>query len=491
MVFSSIAFIFFFLPLFFFGYFVLRKELKLPVILLASLFFYFWGENYQTWIIITSILINYAGALLISVFHKKQHAISRTGLLRRTFQAKLVFWITISANIGLLGYFKYFNFLVDSVNQLAEGLGTGSPVINDVAGIALPLGISFFTFQAMSYTIDVYRGHVPATRNLVRFAAYVSMFPQLVAGPIVRYIDIESQLGKIQITSDDVVIGIKRFVIGLAKKVLIANTMASVADKVFALPLNELTPGVAWIGVIAYTLQIYFDFSGYSCMAIGLGRIVGFRFLENFNYPYISKSIKEFWRRWHISLSTWFRDYLYIPLGGNKAGKSRTWFNLVFVFFICGLWHGASWNFVVWGMYHGVFLVLERMRFGNFLKNVHPAISHFYVLLVVVVGWVFFRAETLNGAIGYLSVMFGFGSSGTAILMSGELLQNNVIITFIAGIVLSTPIYLSTGRFFNAKYANLKTLRELVLFFAILALFALSTLSIASGTYNPFIYFRF
>lgn len=315
--------------------------------------------------------------------------------------------VAVALNLLPLAFFKYGNFCVNNVNGVLETLSL--PVI-EMGDLHLPIGISFFTFQAISYLVDIYRGQATVQKHPVNLALYISLFPQLIAGPIVRYKDVEREIiGRIT-RIEDLKSGTLRFVSGLGKKVLIANSMGVVADQVFTLPIENVSTGLAWIGIVAYTLQIYFDFSGYSDMAIGLGRIFGFHFLENFNYPYISQSIQEFWRRWHISLSSWFRDYLYIPLGGNRAGTWRTYFNLLLVFFLCGLWHGASWTFVIWGLYHGLFLVVERLGLIQLLKTIPVFFRHVYTMLVVMVGWVFFRAETLDQALAYVVRMFQFKS---------------------------------------------------------------------------------
>ena len=367
MVFSSSLFLFGFLPVVLAIYFFSHNRYRNLVLLIASLFFYAWGEPRNVLVMLASILINYLLGL---------------GIEKASKQKKLFLILSVLYNIGVLFYFKYLNF----AGSIWESL-TGQTL--NMKTIVLPIGISFFTFQIMSYVIDVYRGNVPAQKNLINLALYISLFPQLIAGPIVRYIDVEAQIKQRESTWDGAYVGVKRFAIGFAKKVLIADQLATLADTVFA-GGNYPSMLSHWIGIIAYTLQIYYDFSGYSDMAIGLGKIFGFDFLENFNYPYISRSIKEFWRRWHISLSSWFRDYLYIPLGGNRKGKVRTYINLIIVFFVTGLWHGASFNFIVWGLYYAVFLVIERLGFGKRLEKLPRIIQHVYTLLVVVIGWVFF-----------------------------------------------------------------------------------------------------
>jgi alginate O-acetyltransferase complex protein AlgI len=343
--------------------------------------------------------------------------------------------------------------------------------------------------------VDVYRNQSQAQKNPINLALYFSFFPQLIAGPIIRYHDVANQLLARTTTSDKIIYGIQRFIIGLSKKVLIANSAASIADQIFSIPSENLTMSLTWLGLICYTIQIYFDFSGYSDMAIGLAKIFGFEFLENFNYPYISKSIKEFWRRWHISLSSWFRDYLYIPLGGNRGSKFRVYFNLLLVFFLCGLWHGASWNFIVWGLWHGMFLVLERLEFGKLIERLWIPLRHIYVLVIVMIGWVFFRSDNLLYALHYLKSMIGLGT-GNSILYSPDMYVNSQNLLFVIfGIIFSTPLFrIILKRINNINFNNNM---KLTIMFKILSAviffipFILSVISLASGTYNPFIYFRF
>jgi alginate O-acetyltransferase complex protein AlgI len=355
--------------------------------------------------------------------------------------------------------------------------------------IPLPLGISFYTFHSLSYLIDVYRRDVRAERSLRDLAVYVSMFPQLIAGPIIRYKTIAGELHKPVISMDRFATGIRYFVIGLSQKVLIANTVAATADAIFALPPGQLSTPLSWLGIVCYTLQIYFDFGGYSNMAIGLGLMIGFTFPINFNYPYISTSITEFWRRWHISLSSWFRDYLYVPLGGNRVPPWRTYLNLWIVFLLCGLWHGAAWNFVVWGAAHGALLVLERAGFGGVLARVHPLVRHTYVMLAVMATWVLFRADSLGAAGHYFAAMIGFGASSAAVPPLQRFLGIDVVLAIMTGIVASGPYgdraLKYVGSILRAGEVQVGQLTGLVL------LLGLVTLSLAGGAYNPFIYFRF
>ncbi len=500
MVFSSVIFLFFFLPIVLLVYYLLKPKARNIFLLISSLIFYYWGENYLVWIVITSTFIDYICGLIISGGYKKGEVQYVDPNKPKTKSQKIGLMISILSNLGFLIYFKYANFFVDTLNSLAQTAGLADSPLITISYIALPLGISFYSFQSMSYSIDVYMGQVKATRNFLDFACYVTLFPQLVAGPIVRYRDIETQLNDHDVNFDHFTKGVFRFVLGLAKKVIIANTVAQVADAVFALPANSLGIGTAWIGIIAYTLQIYFDFSGYSDMAIGLGHMFGFTFLENFNYPYISRSIQEFWRRWHISLSTWWRDYLYIPLGGSKGSTFRTYFNLLVVFFLCGLWHGASWSFVFWGLYQGFFLIIERLGLLKFLKKLPVYLQHTYVLIVTVVGWVFFRADNLTYAVDYLKVMFGITQGQKAFLYPPSVFLNEYnIFIMILGIILSAPVYIVFVARYNEwterKYGQIIPLKVVLLntlgYSYIVFLLVISALSISSGTYNPFIYFRF
>ncbi len=474
MVFSSVIFLFLFLPAVLLGYFLLPRAVKNLWLLAASLLFYAWGETFFVLLMLASVSMNYLFGLLIDA-------------LRDHPARKPVLVVSVAANLAFIGWYKYGNFLVDNLNGLTALAGL--PAI-DISPIHLPIGISFFTFQAMSYVIDVYRREAEVQRNPINIALYIALFPQLIAGPIVRYQDVARQLMSRSVDSDRFSYGVRRFTVGLAKKVILANTFAAPADAIFALQGQDLTTGTAWLGAICYTFQIYFDFSGYSDMAIGLGHMFGFHFLENFNFPYISQSIREFWRRWHLSLSTWFRDYLYIPLGGNRISSGRTHFNLVTVFFLCGLWHGASWTFVVWGLYHGLFLVLERTRFGRVLDRAWRPIRHAYTLLVVVVGWVFFRAETFSSAWSMLRAMAGF-PEGDAYAQHAAIYLDSLLWTVLAaGVLGSMPIL---GRI--ALFKRETPASELVfgagqlVGCAILLILCAALLS--AGTHNPFIYFRF
>ncbi len=406
-------------------------------------------------------------------------------------------FLAVSTNLGLLFFFKYTNFFVANINALLIELQL-TPIV--MKPVHLPIGISFFTFQALSYILDLYWNKISVQKNLLNFALYKSLFPQLIAGPIVRYQHVAHEIGRRTVTLADFSYGAQRFIIGLGKKVLIANVMGRVADYIFALPPDKIPATLAWAGAIAYTLQIYYDFSGYSDMAIGLGRMFGFHFLENFNYPYISRSIREFWRRWHISLSTWLRDYLYIPLGGGRGSSLRTYANLLLVFLLCGLWHGASWTFVAWGLFHGFFLVVERLGAGLRLDRYVPAIiQHAYVLLVVVVGWVFFRAESVGYAFGYLRAMVTFSTppffnSHIFLAFNGEFYCMLVV-----AILASAPLSLYQARlssvFSQIQQPGLKIFIQRLVPVAsacfLAFVFLYSVASLQGSAHNPFLYFRF
>lgn len=484
MVFSSTIFLFIFLPIVLLAYLVFGTKFRNFVLLFSSLLFYAWGENIFVLLMLVSILLNYTFGILIDRSHNK----GKRGTVALIF--------AISANLGLLCFFKYANFIVANVNNILTNLQM-SPV--ELAEIHLPIGISFFTFQALSYVIDIYRRESPVQKNIINIALYISLFPQLIAGPIVRYHDIASQIVKRKTQFDDFYYGSHRFIIGLGKKVLLANVLGKAADYIFSLPAETIPASLAWLGAIAYTLQIYYDFSGYSDMAIGLGRMFGFNFLENFNYPYISKSIREFWRRWHISLSSWFRDYLYIPLGGSRKGVTRTYLNLLIVFFLVGLWHGASWTFVVWGLYHGCFLVCERLKPVKLLLNIIPGpLRHLYVLVVVIVGWVFFRSETFDYALGYLFAMVNFT---TPAIYNSQLflnINNEFYVVLIIAVLCSAPIYKKFEEFlffWDARQSPQATLLNSLISICNICfvsfVFLYSIASLMGGAYNPFLYFRF
>lgn len=475
MLFSSPIFLFLFLPLTLFIYYIAPKKVKNFILLSLSLGFYTLGEKELVILIILSALIDFSAGLIINYGKRK------LGLI-----------LSIIFNLSILFYFKYSDFVFSNLVEILQNFNIESLTANRFANVVLPLGISFYTFQTMSYTIDVYRGDVKANKNFIDFATYVSLFPQLIAGPIVRYSHIEKEIKNRTVSYKLFSEGIERFIIGLAKKMIIANNCAFLVDGIFNMPTSESSALITWLGVIAYSFQIYFDFSGYSDMAIGLGKMFGFNFPENFNYPYISKSIQEFWRRWHITLSSWFKDYLYIPLGGNRKGPLRTYFNLFFVFFVTGLWHGASWTFVIWGMSHGLFIVLEKLGLKKELNKLGATISLIYTLFIVNITWPIFRSDTISEAFNYIKMMFNFKTETNYDYLFFYL-SKEIIIVLILAIIFSTPIhrqlknYLITLNTSSTKYKLIETLRIITLF----VLLSISYIYIATDSYNPFIYFRF
>lgn len=479
MLFSTPLFIFLFLPVVLGIYFAVPAKLRNLFLALVSLLFYAWGEAVYVLVMLISMSINYVFGILIDDFHR---------------QAKWILAMAVAVNLGMLAYFKYAVFLVQNIGLLLEPIGLQQITLDSMH---LPLGISFFTFHSISYLIDIYRKVAPAQKNPIDLALYISFFPQLIAGPIIRYHDISDQLRKRVVLPEDFAIGIRRFIIGLGKKVIIANTLAVPADQIFSLPPDQLTTSLAWLGIICYSLQIYFDFSGYSDMAIGLARMFGFRLLENFNYPYVSRSIQEFWRRWHISLSNWFRDYLYIPLGGNRVKPWRVYCNLAIVFFLCGLWHGASWNFVIWGMLHGTFLVLERLGLARFLDKCAPWLRHVYALLVVAITWVFFRSENLHGAVNYLKTMAGSGHGAGGEYNVGLYLNHEVVLVLAIAMLGATPLksFVNTVRpisnWAGTHFCRSSYTLPFINISSLAIVFLVSVSYLAAGTYNPFIYFRF
>ena len=481
MLFTEPAFLFLFLPLVLGVHFLLRGHASRNVwLLLASLAFYATGGGQFVGPMAASIVLNYGLAIAIARTQQTAPPLSRALLV-----------LTVGGDLVVLGWYKYADFIVGNLNTLAQWAGgAGFPLPK----VALPIGISFFTFHAISYVVDVKRGHATAQKNPVHAAVYLLLFPQLIAGPIIRYHEIADQLAARRITWDDFAYGVRRFLVGLGKKVLIADIVSAPCDAIFALPPDHLTTPLAWIGIACYTLQIYFDFSGYSDMAIGLAAMFGFRFPENFNYPYVARSIQEFWRRWHLSLSRWFRDYLYVPLGGNRAGALRTYLNLVTVFFLCGLWHGASWNFVAWGLFHGAFLVIERLGLGAVIDRVPRPVSHLYTLAVVLVSWVLFRADTLTHAVSYLSALVGAQGPGVAPFTPGFFVSPMVLAAFVAGVVGAGPLPASVGRrvlLWRPESPPARVAVNGLIVAAFASVFGLATLFIAASSYSPFIYFRF
>ena len=470
MLFSSMIFLWLFLPLVFCSYYLIDNRFKNILLLISSIIFYAWGGVSYSLIMLSSIIINYIFALLID------KAIEDNNLKNK----KIYLALCIIINLSILGYFKYTNFIISIINSLSQNK------IIELTNIVLPIGISFYTFQALSYVIDVYRGHNKAQKNIFNLALYISFFPQLIAGPIVKYHDIENQILNRNESLENIFYGIKRFIYGLSKKVILANMFALSCDEILKQPTNELGTALAWISAILYTLQIYYDFSGYSDMAIGLGKMFGFNFLENFNYPYISKSIKEFWRRWHISLSTWFKEYLYIPLGGNRKRKLFTYINLLIVFFATGLWHGASYNFILWGLFHGLFLVIERIFLGKLLeKNKLKFINHIYVIFVFVIGWVLFRADDLKHAFELYKLMFSYKES---IYTVRYFFYPQTFVCFIFGILFSGLFQSIFPKVREATFSSKVYILESVVQFILLFI---CIMYLVNGTYNPFIYFRF
>lgn len=470
MVFSSTIFLFVFLPVTLAGYYLIRKELRNSFLLIMSLLFYASGEPSFVWVMMGSILANYLLGLMIWKFSQKGKQIRI-----------LLLVLTLCVNLGILFYYKYFDFAVSNVNKL---LGTEIPLRH----IALPIGISFFTFQGMSYVLDVFMGSTPVQKNPLNVALYIALFPQLIAGPIVRYSDVNLEIESRKENLTDFASGVQRFSVGLAKKVVLSNSFALLADKAFQTAPSELSAGLAWLGAFAYAFQIYFDFSGYSDMAIGLGRMFGFHFRENFDYPYTATNVSVFWRKWHISLSSWFRDYVYIPLGGNRRGN--VYLNLLTVFFLTGLWHGASWNFIIWGLWHGFFLIVERIFRNHKIVLPIPKIFKWcYTMLVVLVGWVFFRAADLTAAVQYLACMVNF-TSDNAFSIQVLFYAKEYLFSFFVAIVCSTPILCTVNRICNENrvLGIIKSVSEPIVAF-LLILISVGLLSISN--YNPFIYFNF
>ena len=468
MVFSSIGFIFVFLSATLLCYFIVPKKLRNLVLLISSLIFYYIGEQHLIWLMIASSLTDYFCSLGIEHFREKK------GMTR------LFLCISLVINLSLLGYFKYADLFINSFNALT---GAAVPLLK----IALPIGISFYTFQTMSYTIDVYRGEVRAEKNFINFAAYVTLFPQLVAGPIVRYETVAAELKERSVTLEKFSLGISRFCIGLGKKVLIANSLAALV-KLYAEAEGGHTVLMAWAYAIALPLQIYFDFSGYSDMAIGLGHMFGFTFLENFNYPFIAKTATDFWRRWHMSLGTWFRDYVYFPMGGNRVKPARHIFNLLVVWFITGMWHGASYNFILWGVYYGVLIILEKYIYGKYLEKSH-VISRIYFFFVTVFGFIIFDTENLSQVFSKFGELFGVGT--TALYDTSSLFYvSSYLFTLVIAFVCAMPI----GKKLRAKLCEKEKSRAVFTCLGYAACFAMlivSTAYLIDGSYNPFLYFRF
>lgn len=495
MVFSSIIFIFMFLPVVLAAYFILGKRYRNLLLTLFSLLFYFWGEGFLIWIILTSSLVDYISGLLISgAWHK--------GLIekvnpqeKKTSQQKFGLAFSLLINLGLLAYFKYYNFGIDNLIWVFQHLGIKSGELESIAEIALPLGISFYTFQSMSYTLDVYKGHIKATRNFLDFLCYVTLFPQLVAGPIVRYRDVEKELHQRTITPADFAIGVERFIHGLLKKVIISNAIARAVDPIFLLGSEKLHTSLAWAGILGFILQLYFDFSGYSDMAIGLGRMFGFHFKENFRWPLISKNWTEFWQRWHISLSSWIRDYVYAPIRNKNRHPSTAGIFLqqTFIFTLIGFWHGANWTFIIFGLISGIIIASERTWMRNFLAQAHPFLLRVYFSIIVVILFLIFRCDNLAHIILYLKTMIGIHSANPDIVPFFMIFRPDIIIGYILGIAFMMPLFDKTKDWIKGRNLSLPWMRTIqsVYIIALAFLVILAVGQIASGTYNPFIYFRF
>lgn len=501
MVFSSLTFLYYFLPIVLAVYVFLPNRISIPLkrerelviparnllILFTGFFFYAWGEPFYVIIMLLSTLIDYTAGRLMNKFDDNQKI--RTVCLI----------VSVCMNIGLLAVFKYSDFFIDTINSIF-GSDIANPVIlanrliNDNIydfglsedRVALPIGISFYTFQSMSYTIDLYRRKIGVQKSLVGFTSYVTLFPQIVAGPIVRYEDIAAEIEERTVNINKISEGIGKFIKGLAKKVLLANNIGIIWTQIKAMDYGEISAATAWIGILAFTFQIYFDFSGYSDMAVGLGKMLGFNFPKNFDHPYMSKSVTEFWRRWHITLGTWFREYVYIPLGGNRRGLAKTLRNLLVVWGLTGLWHGASWNFLIWGLYYGVLIIIEKLGWGKILEKLPSAVSMSYTFLTAVFGWVLFDTDSLGGALRFFGAMFGAGGALFDNMASYMLFTNIVI--FLLCIAASTDRF---GRAVKLMYRKLKKLMPYAAPAVLAAVLLLCTSYLVDATYNPFLYFRF
>jgi alginate O-acetyltransferase complex protein AlgI len=472
MVFSSAVFLFVFLPFVLLGYYLINPRYRNVFLLASNLLFYAWGGPEFVLVMITSIIINYVSGILIDRAHNTMGGKYRAFVLA----------ISICANLGMLFYYKYFTFAVLNLNRFFH-------TNISVHEIALPIGISFFTFKGMSYIIDLYRRNLPAQKNLISVALYVSLFPELLAGPIDRYAGVNLQIDARKVDVEKFAYGVKRFIIGLSKKVLIANVLGEVVDKIFATPYTQIDTATAWVGAICYMMQIFFDFSGYSDMAIGLGKMFGFDFMENFNLPYISKSIREFWRRWHISLSTWFRDYLYIPLGGNRTGN--VYVNLIIVFIATGLWHGADWTFLCWGLWHGMFLLIERIfRSRGVIVKIPGVAKWVYTMSILLIGWVLFRSKGINNAYHYLQTMFNMVDHEFIRFSVWYYLDRQILLTLLFSAIVSSKI----PAFFSTNSSKVILIKKIAIYanpVCLLLLMIINIIFVINSTYNPFIYFQF
>ncbi len=466
MVFSSILFMFIYLPVVLVVYYIAPYKWRNVWLFIVNFIFYGWGEPVYLFLMIFCITINYFNGMMIGKYR-----------LVNDKKARMFLVLNTVVNLALLGFFKYYDLIAETLSMIP---GVSISPLN----LGLPIGISFYTFQTMSYPIDVYRGDADVQRNYISFGTFVALFPQLIAGPIVRYKDIADQLDFRANSVYQFASGIQRFIVGLGKKVLIANNLGLLWDIYSVQGAAELTTLGAWLGILAFTLQIYFDFSGYSDMAIGLGRMLGFEFLENFNYPYISTTITEFWRRWHMSLGTWFRDYVYIPLGGNRCGKGRQFWNLLIVWALTGLWHGANWTFLLWGLYYAALIILEKFVLMKYLKKLPRVVGHIYTLLFVILGWVLFQLNSLDACAVYYKALFGFGQAG--LVASADLYYlSGYAITFIIAIVACLPI--GTKLYHKIPEKG----RNVLVPILVLVVLVFSTAYLVDATYNPFLYFQF
>ncbi len=471
MIFSSVFFLFVFLPIFLIAYHILPfVKVKNLVLLVFSLIFYAWGEPVYVILMLLNIAINFVSGLeLESYIEMKQHAKARYACI-----------FTVALNLLILGFYKYYGFVIENLNAVL-------PVDIPYRELALPIGISFYTFQTLSYVIDVYRGKTRAQHDPIAFGAYISMFPQLIAGPIVRYSDIEAQLRSRRVTLVKFGNGAMWFLRGLGKKVLIANNIGSIYEAVMLVDAPQRSVLTAWVGCFAYTMQIYFDFSGYSDMAIGLGKMLGFDFMKNFDYPYTSKSITEFWRRWHISLSSWFKEYVYIPLGGNRGGTAKTIRNLMIVWALTGLWHGAAWNFIFWGIYYGLIICLEKYVFQKYLDRLPGILRHIYTMVLVMIGWVLFFSPSLGSAMTYIGNLFGIGAKGLVDQTGFYFLRTSLVLGILS-VLASTPVlYHRFSRLLHSR----KRYKHVVYAMVYVGILLISVAYLVNDTYNPFLYFRF
>ena len=470
MIFSSVFFLFVFLPISLILYYLVPWKLKNFVLLAVSLVFYAWGEPIYVFLMLFSILFNYLSGLEIDYYEAQDNQIMK----------RISFWFTVAVNLGMLGFFKYYGFFLGNLNSIL-------PFEIPYKELALPIGISFYTFQTLSYVVDVYWGNVPVQGNICSFGAYVTMFPQLIAGPIVRYSDVDAQLTERTLSMYKFGQGVTWFLRGLGKKVLLANNIGMAFDTIVALAPGERSVLTAWIGALAYAMQIYFDFGGYSDMAIGLGKMLGFDFVKNFDYPYTSKNITEFWRRWHISLGTWFREYLYIPLGGNRGSTWKHIRNIMIVWIATGFWHGAAWNFMAWGLYYGIILLIEKLFLKKKLEKLPEIVQQLYSFLLVLFGWVLFFSSSLTDALIYIGNMFGLGGNGLIDGMGLYCLKSNILLLIICGFC-STPFVWKRFRRFALRRPGYPSMAATVAYAAMLIF---SVAYLVNATYNPFLYFRF